>query len=76
MTSFHRFKLGFDRTFWIGEITDSSQADVYAVALASQQAALDVMRLGISGKSVHAAYAEVIQAAEHEYTFQCGRPTG
>ncbi|MBT5679001.1 MAG: aminopeptidase P family protein, partial [Marinovum sp.] len=28
MTNFHRFKLGFDRTFWIGEIADTSQADV------------------------------------------------
>ena len=25
MTNFHRFKLGFDRTFWIGEIADESQ---------------------------------------------------
>lgn len=29
MTNFHRFKLGFDRTFWIGEIADKSQAAVY-----------------------------------------------
>ncbi|MEE1566667.1 MAG: aminopeptidase P family N-terminal domain-containing protein, partial [Arenicellales bacterium] len=25
MTSFHRFKLGFDRTFWLGKIADRSQ---------------------------------------------------
>ena len=35
MTNFHRFKLGFDRTFWIGEMMDPSQAAVYEVALAS-----------------------------------------
>ena len=29
MTNFHRFKLGFDRTFWIGEIGDKSQVEVY-----------------------------------------------
>jgi len=76
MTNFHRFKLGFDRTFWIGEIADESQAKVYEVALASQQAALDVLRPGVSAESVHAAYAEVIQGAGYEYPFRCGRATG
>lgn len=76
MTNFHRFKLGFDRTFWIGEITDKSQADVYDVAIASQQAALDALRPGVTAESVHAAYAQVIQGAGYEYPFRCGRATG
>ncbi|QIE46450.1 aminopeptidase P family protein [Pseudohalocynthiibacter aestuariivivens] len=76
MTNFHRFKLGFDRTFWIGEITDPMQADVYAVALASQQAALSVLEPGVTAEEVHAAYAEVIQGAGHTYPFRCGRATG
>ena len=76
MTNFHRFKLGFDRTFWIGEITDPSQAAVYEVALASQQAALDALRPGVTAESVHAAYSEVIQGAGYEYPFRCGRATG
>jgi len=76
MTNFHRFKLGFDRTFWIGEIADPSQADVYEVALASQKAALDALRPGVTAESVHAAYAEVIQGAGFEYPFRCGRATG
>tara|TARA_Y100000385_G_scaffold276791_1_gene322972 strand:+ start:1296 stop:2441 length:1146 start_codon:yes stop_codon:yes gene_type:complete len=76
MTNFHRFKLGFDRTFWIGEITDPSQAAVYEVALASQQAALDALRPGVTAESVHAAYSEVIQGAGYEYPFRCGRSTG
>ena len=76
MTNFHRFKLGFDRTFWIGEIADPSQAAVYEVALASQQAALDALRPGVTAESVHAAYAEVIQDAGYEYPFRCGRATG
>ncbi len=50
MTNFHRFKLGFDRTFWIGEIAERSQAAVYEVALASQQAALSVLRPGVHGR--------------------------
>jgi Xaa-Pro aminopeptidase len=76
MTNFHRFKLGHDRTFWIGEIADKSQAAVYEVALASQQAALDALRPGVTAQSVHEAYAEVIQEAGYEYPFRCGRATG
>lgn len=76
MTNFHRFKLGFDRTFWIGEIEDKSQAAVYDVAVASQRAALEALRPGVTAESVHAAYAEVIQTAGYDYPFRCGRSTG
>ena len=76
MTNFHRFKLGFDRTFWIGEIKDKAQAAVYEVALESQRAALDKIRPGVTAETVHAAYAEVIQGAGYEYPFRCGRATG
>ena len=76
MTNFHRFKLGFDRTFWIDEIGDAAQAEVYEVALASQAAALAALRPGVTAQSVHAAYADVIQSAGHAYPFRCGRATG
>ncbi len=76
MTNFHRFKLGFDRTFWIGEIADKSEKAVYDVAVASQKAALDALRPGVTAESVHAAYAEVIQEAGYDYPFRCGRATG
>ena len=76
MTNFHRFKLGFDRTFWIGEITNPKQAKLYGVAVASQQAALDALKPGVTAESVHAEYAEVIQGAGFEYPFRCGRATG
>ena len=76
MTNFHRFKLGFDRTFWIGEVADQRQADIYEVAVASQRAALDVLRPGVTAESVHEAYAGVIQDAGFDYPFRCGRATG
>lgn len=76
MTNFHRFKLGFDRTFWISEITDPMQAEVYEVALQSQKAALAVLKPGVTAEEVHAAYAEVIQGAGYDYPFRCGRATG
>lgn len=76
MTNFHRFKLGFDRTFWIGSIANDQQAQVYEVAVASQKAALEALRPGVTAESVHAAYADVIQGAGFEYPFRCGRATG
>jgi Xaa-Pro aminopeptidase len=75
MTNFHRFKLGFDRTFWIGD-APADQVAVYEVAVASQKAALDTLRPGVTAETVHAAYAEVIQGAGYEYPFRCGRATG
>jgi Xaa-Pro aminopeptidase len=76
MTNFHRFKLGFDRTFWIGEVADRSQEAVYQLAIDSQAAALKVLRPGATAEEVHAAYAEVIQGAGYDYPFRCGRATG
>ncbi len=75
MTNFHRFKLGFDRTFWIGE-ADPEQVAVYEVARASQQAALAVLKPGVTAEAVHAAYAEVIEDAGYAFPFRCGRATG
>ena len=77
MTNFHKFKLGFDRTFWIGEIKYEDQIKTYEVAVNSQLAALSVLGPGIPASYVHAAYAESIQSAGYAYpTFRCGRSTG
>jgi Xaa-Pro dipeptidase len=76
MTNFHRFKLGFDRTFWIGEVENDEQARVYQVAVDSQAAALKTLRPGIAAQDVHAAYAAVIEGAGYDYPFRCGRATG
>ena len=71
-----RFKLGFDRTFWIGDIPDKEQARIYEIAVASQRAALEALRPGVTAESVHAAYAEVIEEAGFDFPFRCGRATG
>lgn len=76
MTNFHKFKLGFDRTFWIEEISNPKQAELYQVAVESQKAALSALKPGVTAESVHAAYAEVIQEAGFDYPFRCGRATG
>lgn len=77
MTNFHKFKLGFDRTFWLKEINDRSQIKTYETAVQSQKAALSVLGPGVKAEDVHAAYAEAIQSAGYPYpTFRCGRATG
>ena len=58
------------------EITCSKEANAYGIALASQQAALNALRPGVTAHSVLAAYANVIQQAGYEYPFRCGRATG
>ena len=77
MTNFHRFKLGFDRTFWVNEILDKSQEEAYKVAVESQTAALKLLHPGVTAEEVHAAYAEVIKSSGYDYPmFRCGRSTG
>ena len=76
MTNFHRFKLGFDRTFWIEACGSARQEEIYQVALDSQAAALAALRPGAIAEDVHAAYAETIRSAGYDYPFRCGRGTG
>ena len=76
MTNFHRFKLGFDRTFWIGEIPSQEHEKLYEIAVASQSAALSVLGPGVRAEDVHAAYAKVIEDAGFGTAFRAGRATG
>jgi len=76
-TNFHRFKLGFDRVFWVEEIRDKNQIKAFEVAVKSQEAALSVLGPGVTAEEVHAAYADTIQSEGYPYpTFRCGRGTG
>ena len=76
-TNFHRYKLGFDRIFWVEAIKDDSQIKAFEVAVKSQQAAISVLGPGVTAEEVHAAYAETIQSEGYPYpTFRCGRATG
>ena len=64
MTNFHKFQLGFDRTFWLKEIRDESQIKTYETAVQSQKAALTVLGPGVKAEDVHDAYADTIQSSE------------
>ena len=75
--NFHRFKLGFDRIFWVEEIKQKDQIKAFEVAVKSQKAALDMLRPGVTAEEVHAAYADTVQSEGYPYpTFRCGRGTG
>ena len=77
MTNFHRFKLGFDRLFFVNEILEKSHERAYNIAIESQAAALKALKPGVKAEDVHAAYAEVIQSAGYDYPlFRCGRGVG
>ena len=75
-TNFHRFRLGFDRVFWVEEIRDKEQIKAQEVAVKSQKAALDVLRPGVAAEEIHAAYADTIQSEGYPYPkYRCGRGT-
>tara|TARA_A100001011_G_C14236373_1_gene811203 strand:- start:200 stop:1348 length:1149 start_codon:yes stop_codon:yes gene_type:complete len=76
MTNFNRFKLGFDRMFWIGHIENKQQEMVYEIALKSQAAALEMLKPGVLAEEIHFSYAEIIRNAGYNYPFRCGRGTG
>ena len=76
MTNFNRFKLGFDRIFWIGHIENKQQEMVYEIALKSQAAALEMLKPGVLAEEIHFSYAEIIRNAGYNYPFRCGRGTG
>lgn len=75
IAEFHQFKLGFDRTFFVGKIKDQD-AELYNIAVRSQKAAISAVRPGVTAEQVHAEYVEVIRSAGFEFPFRAGRSLG
>ena len=75
MVNFKQYKLGFDREFFIGSVTDE-QARIYEVAIAAQKAALETIRPGVVAEEVHFAANEVYQSAGFEPGYRTGRSIG
>ena len=76
VTNFNRSKLGFDRTFCIGEIKNPNHKKIYELAIQSQSKALSLLKPGVVAEDIHKAYAKVISEAGFDYPFRCGRATG
>lgn len=75
MVNFKQYKLGFDREFFIGSVTDE-QARIYEIAIAAQQAALKVIRPGVIAEEVHFAADDVYQSAGFAPGYRTGRSIG
>ena len=75
MAQFKQYKLGFDRMFHIGEVTDKAR-DVQEAAIEAQQAAIASIRPGVLAEDVAAAANEVYQQRGYETGYRTGRSIG
>lgn len=75
MAQFKQYKLGFDRMFHIGEVSDRA-ADVQQAAIDAQQAAIAAIRPGVLAEDVAAAANEVYAARGYETGYRTGRSIG
>lgn len=75
MAQFKQYKLGFDRMFHIGEITDQA-AEVQMAAIDAQQAAIAAIKPGVTAEQVAAAANAVYQQRGYETGYRTGRSIG
>jgi len=75
MAQFKQYKLGFDRMFFIREISDDA-ARVQQAAIDAQQAAIAAIRPGVTAASVAEAANEVYRARGYETGYRTGRSIG
>lgn len=75
MVSFRNYKLGFDRQFFVGTVTDE-QARIQEAAIAAQRAALGAIRPGIRCEEVNKAAEDAYAAAGFSPGYRTGRSVG
>jgi len=75
IANFKHFKLGFDREFWIGSVTDE-QARAYETVTKAQQAALAEIRPGALAKDVHDAAEQIYLENGYGTAYRTGRAIG
>ncbi|MBB3774016.1 Xaa-Pro aminopeptidase [Angulomicrobium tetraedrale] len=75
MVSFRNYKLGFDRQFFVGRVTEE-QARIQEAAMAAQRAALATIRPGIRCEAVNAAAEEAYATAGFSPGYRTGRSVG
>jgi Xaa-Pro aminopeptidase len=75
MAQFKQYKLGFDRMFFIKELSKEA-AEVQQTAIDAQQAAIAVMRPGVTAESVAEAANEVYRQRGYETGYRTGRSIG
>lgn len=75
MAQFKQYKLGFDRMFFIEELSDEA-AVVQQTAIDAQQAAIAAIRPGITAETVAEAANEVYRERGYETGYRTGRSIG
>ncbi|MFN3153741.1 M24 family metallopeptidase [Marivita cryptomonadis] len=75
MAQFKQYKLGFDRMFHIGGVTEDG-ARVQQAAIDAQQAAIAVIRPGITAEEVAAAANAVYAERGYQTGYRTGRSIG
>ena len=75
MAQFKQYKLGFDRMFHIGDVTERAR-DVQEAAIAAQQAAVAAIKPGVKAEDVAEAANEVYRARGYETGYRTGRSIG
>ena len=75
MAQFKQYKLGFDRMFFIQELSDKA-AEVQQAAIDAQQAALAALKPGVTAESIAAAADEVYHSRGYETGYRTGRSIG
>lgn len=75
MAEFKHYRLGFDRMFFIGEVSDEAE-HVQKTAVAAQQAALASIREGVPAEDVAQAANDVYRSAGFEAGYRTGRSIG
>ena len=75
MAQFKQYKLGFDRMFFIGEVSDAA-ARVQRTAIEAQRAAVNAMAPGVLAEDVAAAADAVYAEQGYETCYRTGRSIG
>jgi len=75
MAQFKLYKLGFDRMFFIGEVSEKA-AEVQQTAIDAQQAAIAAIRPGVTAESVAEAANDIYQQRGYKTSYRTGRSIG
>lgn len=75
MAQFQQYKLGFDRMFHIGDVTDEG-ARVQQAAIDAQQAAIAAIRPGVEAQDIAAAANAVYAERGYQTGYRTGRSIG
>jgi Xaa-Pro aminopeptidase len=75
MAQFKLYKLGFDRMFFIKQVSDAA-VHVQQAAIDAQQAAIAAIRPGVSAESIAEAANEVYRERGYETGYRTGRSIG